>query len=333
MPNGVRDNMKLLKKILFINVIFLLQAGALYLFYINQDLVYNIKFSYIKDVYLPSFLYKVSSRGNIIDNRKAEFVPVLVYHGIIVKSDNANILVDNFRDQMFALKEAGYNAIGANDLQEFLKGEKQLPEKLFVLTFDDGRKDSYYPVDPILKALDYKAVMFVIVGHSIGNEERDSHFYLSEIELRKMIKSGRWDIESHGYKDHGFIEINREGDLGHFLSNKMWLSNKQRLETEDEFKNRISADLEKAKDILERELNIRVNGFAFPYGDYGHLLSNVSGAQNIIMDIAEKHYDMLFAQAWNKNENENRPNNGKMVKRISVKPEWSAQDLLSEIEK
>ena len=70
-----------------------------------------------------------------------------------------------------------------------MKGEKNLPEKSFLLTFDDGRKDSYYPVDPILKALDYRAIMFVISGRSLGDEKEVSPFYLSSSELKRMQKA------------------------------------------------------------------------------------------------------------------------------------------------
>jgi peptidoglycan/xylan/chitin deacetylase (PgdA/CDA1 family) len=42
-----------------------------------------------------------------------------------------------------------------------MKGEKILPKKSFLLTFDDGRKDSFYPVDPVLKKLNYNAVILI----------------------------------------------------------------------------------------------------------------------------------------------------------------------------
>src|SRR3989339_479020 len=102
-------------------------------------------------------------------------IPGLLYHGIIDKPDGANILLENFKDQMFALKKAGWQTISIEDFYAFTRGEKQVPDKSFLLTFDDGRKDSYYPVDPILKALDYNAVIFVISKYSLG---QSSNYYL-----------------------------------------------------------------------------------------------------------------------------------------------------------
>ena len=132
---------------------------------------------------------------------------------------------------MFALKKAGWQTINMEDFYAFMQGEKQVPDKSFLLTFDDGRKDSYYPVDPILDALDYNAVMFVITKFSL--EEKGGNYYLSDKELKRMYLSGRWEIQSHGKDDHDFYKINANGNEGHFLSNKLWLDNENRLETEE----------------------------------------------------------------------------------------------------
>jgi hypothetical protein len=104
--------------------------------------------------------------------KKASSIPILLYHGVINnpnwQPDGVSISLDDFRQQMFALKKSGYQTIKLEDYLAFTKGEKELPEKSFILTFDDGRKDSYYPVDPILRVLGYTAVMNVITGRSLG---------------------------------------------------------------------------------------------------------------------------------------------------------------------
>lgn len=176
-------------------------------------------------------------------------IPVLLYHGVIDENDGFNVLKKNFDEQMFALKKSGWQTISLEDFDEFIKGKKQLPAKSFLLTFDDGRKDSFYPVDPILRTIGYNAVIFIITGQT---HEKEGKYYLSWPELKYMAKSGRWEIESHGKNDHGFVDISDNKEQGHFLTNKEWLSDQQRIETEEEFKQRIISDLSDAKSDLNK---------------------------------------------------------------------------------
>ncbi|MDP3953787.1 MAG: hypothetical protein Q8Q06_00005, partial [bacterium] len=92
----------------------------------------------------------------------ATSVPVLIYHGILKDEDASgfNISIDKFKDQMFALKKAGYETITSETLYKYMKEGLELPEKSIVITFDDGRLDSLYNGNPTLKALDYQAIMF-----------------------------------------------------------------------------------------------------------------------------------------------------------------------------
>ena len=262
--------------------------------------------------------------------RRDSSVPVLLYHGIVLGDDPSNVSLENFKDQMFVLKKAGWQTVTIDDFYAFMKGEKNLPEKSFLLTFDDGRKDSYYPVDPILKALDYRAIMFVISGRSLGDEKEVSPFYLSSSELKRMQKSGRWDLQSHGRDDHDFYKINTSGDEGHFLSNKLWLQDEQRIETSEEFKTRIYSDFVNSKNDLENTFGIKVISFAFPFGDFGQNSINFLEAEPIILEAAKAVYSMAFYQVWpGKGFSFNYPaKDSFLIKRIDVKSNWSADNLL-----
>ena len=272
----------------------------------------------------------------IYNSNNAKSIPVLLYHGIIDEPDGSNILLENFKDQMFALKKEGWQTISIEDFYGFMKGEKELPDKSFLLTFDDGRKDSYYPVDPILKALDYKAVMFVIISRSIGDDKEISPFHLSSKELKKMSKSGRWDLQSHGKDDHDFYKIDVEENEGHFLSNKLWFEDKQRLETEKEFRQRINNDLTNSKNDLEEIFETMVISFAYPFGDFGQNSLNFPEAKYVILDTIKSIYPMSFYQAWNSNNPKtNFPQldvEHLFIKRINVEPQWDAENLLTILE-
>jgi poly-beta-1,6-N-acetyl-D-glucosamine N-deacetylase len=223
-------------------------------------------------------------------------VPVLLYHGIIEKvdeDDNYSVTKTQFRDQLFALKEAGYRTITVNEYVEFVKGRKELPDKSFLLTFDDGRKDSYYEADPVLKALGFNAVMYVASDSFTSGE---SSYYLNKPELKAMIDSSRWEIQSHGFDAPHLIQIDEEGRKGHFLSNVMWLKNEKRFETKDEFSTRVLRDFVNWKSYLRDELGIESMTYAFPFGDYGQDTANFPGAKEIVLENAQNVFSIGFEQ-------------------------------------
>ena len=271
---------------------------------------------------------------------EAQGIPVLTYHSILSnKNDYAvattstfeggNVSLANFKQQMFALKRAGWQTVSYEDLEAFLRGEKKLPEKSFVITFDDGAKNSFYPVDPILAALDYTAVAFILPGHSLGMR---STYYLNRDDLEIMHETGRWTIESHGQDIHVSLPTDGTGELkDNALSNRMWIPLLGRLETHEEYQARIEHDLHISKQNLEEALGISVTGFAFPFGDYGQNASNDSRGQETILTAARKNYSLAFYQNWNKgNFTFNYPNpNTFLVKRIPVGADWGAEKLMA----
>ncbi|RJQ32029.1 hypothetical protein C4572_01670 [Candidatus Parcubacteria bacterium] len=259
-------------------------------------------------------------------------IPVLLYHGVIKKPDGENILTEDFQEQMFALKKVGWKTIKLEDYRAFLKGEKILPEKSFLLTFDDGRVDSYYPVDHLLKLLDYTAVIFVITEHSFHPK---NSFYLTQKEMERMIKSGRWEIEAHTSRGHDLYDISSDGKQGHFYSNKLWIKEADRLETEEEFAGRIDKDFREAKSQLKQRLGIDSRVFAYPFGDYGQTTENFAGAEKIVLEKAKTLFDLSFYQFYEgEGQSYNYPGeNIFLSKRISVRPEWTGDQLLEVLER
>ena len=117
-----------------------------------------------------------------------EYIPVLLYHGIVEEPDNANVFWKDFIEQMEALKKAGYQTIDSEELAGLLNGEDiGRYNKPIMISFDDGRKDSYYYSDFIFKELDFKAVMFVIIDKQIDNDPSFSSWE----ELKQISESGR----------------------------------------------------------------------------------------------------------------------------------------------
>lgn len=337
---------KFFRKSVFIFLILLIQTALIYAYYTKENFLSNFKWGYLSEVYLPAYQYRLEhslnliSRGGISQSRaedhnasnqtsppKQKAIPVFLYHGVIEREDGSNIPIKNFRDQMMALKKAGYQTVTLNDFYEFIQEKKELPEKSFLLTFDDGRKDSYYPVDPILKALDYNAVMYVITRYI--NSQND-HFYLSHQELKKMLDSGRWELQAHTKDGHDMISIGPNDQKGHYYSNKIWEFGVG-FESSQQYKERVFKDLVDAKNDLEKEFGINVFSFAFPFGDFGQNSINFPKSKEILLDITQYAYPVSFYQVTIGNGfMYNYPGeNDHLFKRINIRPEWSGDDLLA----
>lgn len=348
----------IVKKIVIFSLLALSQAVLLYFYMYNENFINAFKISYIKSIYLPVYEAQLkpflNARGftlaNVAGNSNSEAqgnlsapcgraqypcaksIPVLLYHGVVESWDDSNVLLDDFRKQMFALKQNGWNTISIDDFNKFIRGEKNLPAKSFLLTFDDGRKDSFYPVDIILKSLDFRATIFIITGHSL-NDYIDN-FYLSKDELLRMKKSGRWDIEAHTRNGHDFYVVNSNGKQGHFYTNKLWLSEKNRLETTEEYETRILLDFKGAKSDLETSLGNKVIGFAFPFGDYGLETINFDNSatvEKIVLKDVSSVYSLYFYQVTPGNKQVcNYPNkNSGLIGRINVRPDWTPEYLIT----
>lgn len=281
--------------------IFLLLIAAVLFFYkINKDYIAAFKMYHLRSYQVSYKIrynrlignsYKVSADSS----KQAESIPVIVYHGVVDKpdkNDKYNITPEVFADQMITLKKAGYQTISLEQFAQFNERKIQLPEKSFLLTFDDGRKDSYYPVNPILSALNYKATMFVI-GNEINNKGK---FFLNKNELLKMKSSRNWEIQPHTYAGHGMIQLDKAGHGGNFYSNKMWLKNEDRIETDSEYLKRVTDDFRMAHLTLKNELQIESFAFAYPFGDYGQDTLNYKNAERIVLAESRKYFPITFRQ-------------------------------------
>lgn len=303
----------------------------------NKEFFMNFK-SYYFNAYKYTAAYEYEKvKCNIFCKPKAEEkikyaenIPVLTYHGIIsAYPDGSNVSIKDFWEQMLALKRAGWQTISIYDYYDFIYNGKKLPEKSFLLTFDDGRKDAYYPAQPILKALGYKATMYVITDESLY---KTTKFYLSKNELLSMKNSGQWDLQPHTKAGHSVYQID-EVSKGHYYSNKLWVASQNRIETDAEYAARINNDLLGAKNDVEKILGSKAISFAVPFGDIGEQGSNYSSAANIFNTDLKKYFPIVFVQFWDGRGYSYNYRNSKTLlnNRIAVQPNWRTNDLIAQL--
>ena len=287
---------------------------------------------------LTDTIIQTAKHGNLtgekLDGSTAQEVPVLLYHGILKNGDDGfSISQENFNQQMVALKKAGYTTITTNDYLAFLNGKKDLPSKSIMVTFDDGRKDSFYRGDPILKALDFKAVMYLTSGYSIVD---GSKYYLNRTELLEMNKTDRWDIQAHAdYSGTNKIVVDESGRTENFFGYLKWLPVEKRVETLVEYRERVSTEFRNASQKLSSLLGEEhAATLAFPFGDYGQHSDNKL-LTPILLEEAQKYFQQTYAQ-FRKGEpySSNYANtNSFLSRRIEVNPSLTGIQLVQFIAK
>ncbi len=308
---------------------FILAVGVT-IFFANRNYLFAFKpyyvqsYRYAAQIVLNS-MTTAKAASSESESRRARSIPVITYHGIISdQPDGSNVSLNSFTTQMIALKKDGWQTVTMSEYYDFIYNSKDLPEKSFLLTFDDGRKDAYYPADPILRALGYHAVMFVITGESFKSP---GTYYLSKEELVRMRDSGYWDLEVHTSDGHAAQKIDAI-KYGHFYANKLWLEDSHRLETDQEYEERIRIDLEKGKSDLKRELGIEATSIAIPFGDVATGETNYPGSKDVLLRLIRENYKLCFYQFWpGRGYGANYSGSQELFSnRISVEPNWTLED-------
>lgn len=222
-------------------------------------------------------------------------VPILMYHGVTDRRDRDNTTRANFIAQMEMLKRNGYETISLADFDAFRAGTTELPPRPIIITFDDGRKDSYYQTDDILMTLGFRATMF----YASGPIARGNSFYLSWEEMRALRDSGRWEIESHAKYAHERVKTGLPGEWaeGTFLMSKIYNPRTKELETDEAYAKRVEGDYYANIEEIKRELDIDVRYFAIPLNDYGqHHLYNYEESASFNRAMLEKYFKLALIQ-------------------------------------
>jgi peptidoglycan/xylan/chitin deacetylase (PgdA/CDA1 family) len=221
----------------------------------------------------------------------AAAVPVLAYHGINGHPDHYSVTRRQFAEQMAMLRRAGFETIGIAQYARFLQGITDgMPKRPILITFDDGRLDSYRGADRILAEYGFKATMFVIAGYV----EEHSSFYLTWDELRTMTRGGRWDVQEHAGVGHVNVAYDAHGHKAPAYANRQYVEGKG-LESFEEFKSRVRHDILWGKRTMSEQLpGFTPWSFAVPFGDYGNRDSNDPRIKDFMGRFLRKHFQAVF---------------------------------------
>src|SRR5262245_31984225 len=122
---------------------------------------------------------------------------IFCYHRLVdkVRYPGTEITRQDFERQMQELKNRGITVITMQDLLAWKRGDKNIPPRCAVITFDDGWKSQYEVAWPIMKKLGYTFTMFLYTEGIAGGSLAGGQAITWE-QLADMRDNGI-DIEAH----------------------------------------------------------------------------------------------------------------------------------------
>jgi peptidoglycan/xylan/chitin deacetylase (PgdA/CDA1 family) len=197
-------------------------------------------------------------------------VIIFCYHRLVdkIRYPGTEITPAAFEAQMKELKDRGITVISLQDLLAWKRGEKNIPPRSAVVTFDDGWKSQYEVAWPIMKKYGYPFTMFIytegVRGGSLGGGEA-----ITWEQLADMRDNGV-DIEAHSATHQDLRE-------GHniMIANPGGKRTRTKL-TGPQYEEWMKNEVVGSKQLLEQRLGIKVNCFAVPFGNYNQHVKDIA---------------------------------------------------------
>ena len=189
-------------------------------------------------------------------------VIIFCYHRLVdkVRYPGTEITPAAFEAQMKELKDKGITVISMQDFLACKRGEKNIPPRSAIVTFDDGWKSQYEVAWPIMKKYGYPFTLFIytegVRGGALGGGEAITWEQLAD------LRDNGVDIQAHSatHQDlregHNVLVIEPGGKR-----------TKKKL-TGADYEKWIQNEVVASKELLEQRLGIKVNCFAVPFGNY-----------------------------------------------------------------
>ena len=219
---------------------------------------------------LIGYLYRPSTKG---------ITAILTYHGISDREVKNCVPVEKFISHLEYINQ-GFSIIKLSDLLTLIKEDSDHANNYVAITFDDAYHNVYQLAYPELIKRNIPAALFVPAGlvgryNSWDYIQNQNYPYLKimEWDQLKELDSDFIEIGSHGYNHRRMASL-REDEL--------------------------RTEVIKSKEVLETELNRKINTFAYPYGQlssfdyrtiqvlkdsgYGYALTSHFGRKNTAVD-------------------------------------------------
>ena len=189
-------------------------------------------------------------------------VIIFCYHRLVdkVRYPGTEITPAAFEAEMKGLKDKGITVISMQDLLAWKRGEKNIPPRCAVVTFDDGWKSQYEVGWPIMKKYGYPFTLFIytegVRGGALGGGEAITWEQLAD------LRDNGVDIQAHSATHQDLREGHNVTVIepgGKRIRKKL---------TGADYEKWVQNEVVGCKELLEQRLGIKVNCFAVPFGNY-----------------------------------------------------------------
>jgi peptidoglycan/xylan/chitin deacetylase (PgdA/CDA1 family) len=174
---------------------------------------------------------------------------MLLYHKVDeippgVRHPEIYVTPDRFAEQLALLRRLGMCTITLPEYVAYRRGERSLPPRPVVITFDDGYRSNYEVAFPILQEYGCRATIFLVSslfgGRNVWDPEEPQEPLLQLCHVREMQRAGI-DFQSHTRTHARLTAVPPERAL---------------------------CELRTSRCELEQALGAPVRGVAYPWGAY-----------------------------------------------------------------
>lgn len=237
---------------------------------------------------------------------------VIMYHSILKDSERTGKYVvrpESVDNDIKYLMEHGYESVSASEVISYSMGEENLPDKAFMLTFDDGCYNNMVYLMPILEKYNANAVISVVGSYSEKfseiNEANAAYSYLRWCDIKQMKESGRVEFGNHSYDYHKI----KNGRIGAKIV---------KYEEPEKYKTRFYNDMNKTHNLLLENCGIDTKIYTYPYGAY------CDESEDVLKDNG---YLMTFTCTEGKNYITSAPESIKLLKRFNRSGNFNTKDF------
>ncbi len=200
-----------------------------------------------------------------------------MYHRIVASAADGGrhgiwVTRERFAAQLASLQRRGFTTVTFRDVAAHLGGERPLPRRPILLTFDDGSADNHGLALPLLKAHGMTAVVFLIGDPGIRSNVWDAGDgepavpLLDDAQVREMAAAGI-EFGSHTSTHARLTALAPE---------------------------RLAAELAGSQRAVERRVGAPIRAVCYPYGDVNAAVKAASAAAGYWFGVASDSGPLRF---------------------------------------
>lgn len=189
----------------------------------------------------------------------ADHCVILQYHHISEDTPGiTSVTPEQFQLHLNYLLQNDYAVLALEEVVSALRDGAQVPDKCVALTIDDAYSSAYSEAFPRVIRYGYPLTVFV----STDAVDRGLGGFMDWEQMREMHRAGiRFQNHSHS---HAHL-IRRSAD-----------------ENDEDWEQRVAADIQTAQNRIEAELGTSPTLFAYPYGEYNQALKQIVTSMGLV---------------------------------------------------